>query len=454
MGGEGFAREVSAPHVVIIGGGFAGLSAAGKLGGRDVRVTLLDRRNHHVFQPLLYQVATAGLSATEVAAPLRRILRKHRNVTVLLAEVARIDASARTVVLTDGEIGYDYLILGTGATHSYFGHDQWERFAPGLKSLEDALLIRRRMLLAFERAEREPDAERRRDWLTFVVIGGGPTGVELAGTLIEIARHTLKHEFRRVDPAEARVVLLEGLDRVLPPYPPDLSEKARAQLQRLGVEVRTRSLVTAIDGEGVSLGAERLRARTVLWAAGVAASPLGRSLGTPVDRAGRVKVEPDLSVPGHPEVFVAGDLAAFEQDGRPVPGVAPAAMQMGTHAAANVLRLASGQASRPFRYVDKGSLATIGRSAAVALIRGVKLWGLPAWLAWLGIHIFFLIGFRNRVIVMFEWALAYFTYERNARLILEPREQPPEPPPSAPSRPPAAAGRGAAGTFAEPPASS
>jgi len=435
---------VSAPHVVIIGGGFAGLAAARRLGGRDVRVTLLDRRNHHVFQPLLYQVATAGLAATEVAAPLRRILRKYGNVTVLLAEASRIDAVARKVVLTDGEIGYDYLILGTGATHSYFGHDEWERFAPGLKSLEDALLIRRRMLLAFERAERELDAQRRRDWLTFVVIGGGPTGVELAGTLIEIARYTLRHEFRRVDPAEARVILIEGLDRVLPPYPPDLSEKARLQLERLGVEVRTRSMVTGVDAEGVGLGAERLRARTVLWAAGVAASPLGRSLGTPVDRAGRVKVEPDLSVPGHPEVFVVGDLASFEQDGRPVPGVAPAANQMGAHAAANVLRLASGETSRPFRYVDKGSLATIGRRAAVAIIRGVKLWGLPAWLAWLGIHIFFLIGFRNRIVVVFEWALAYFTHQRNARLILDPRELPPDPPPpsSTPERAHAPAGVG------------
>ena len=435
---------MSAPHVVIIGGGFAGLAAARRLGGRDVRVTLLDRRNHHVFQPLLYQVATAGLSATEVAAPLRRILRNDRNVTVLLAEAARIDAPARKVVLTDGEIGYDYLILGAGVTHSYFEHDEWERFAPGLKSLEDALLIRRRMLLAFERAEREPDAPRRRDWLTFVVIGGGPTGVELAGTLIEIARYTLRHEFRRVDPAEARVILLEGLDRVLPPYPPDLSEKARLQLERLGVEVRTRSQVTAVDAEGVSLGAERLRARTVLWAAGVAASPLGRSLGTPLDRAGRVKVEPDLSLAGHPEVFVVGDLASFEQDGRPVPGVAPAAHQMGAHAAANALRLASGEPSRPFRYVDKGSLATIGRRAAVAIVRGVKLWGLPAWLAWLGIHIFFLIGFRNRIVVMFEWALAYFTHQRNARLILDPRELPPDPPPpaSTPERAHAAAGVG------------
>jgi NADH dehydrogenase len=406
--------------VVVIGGGFAGLSASRVLGGAPVRVTLLDRRNHHVFQPLLYQVATAGLSSTDIAAPLRRIVRRHRNVTVLLAEAVRIDAAARRVVLADGEIGYDDLILGTGATHSYFGHDDWEPYAPGLKSLEDALLIRRRMLLAFEKAEREPDPARRAEWLTFVVIGAGPTGVELAGTVIEIARYTLRHEFRRMDPRAARVLLLEGVDRVLPPYPPDLSAKAQRQLEALGVEVRTRALVTAVDAEGVTVGTERLRARTVLWAAGVAASPLGRSLGAPVDRAGRVKVEKDLSVPGRPEVFVAGDLASFEQDGRPVPGVAPAAMQMGAHAARNVLRRARGEPTRPFRYVDKGSLATIGRRAAVASIGRVKLWGLPAWLAWLGIHIFFLIGFRNRVVVMFEWALAYFTHQRNARLILEP----------------------------------
>jgi NADH dehydrogenase len=418
---------VERPHVVVIGGGFAGLSAARRLGGRDVGVTLLDRRNHHVFQPLLYQVATAGLSGTEVAAPLRRILRGHRNVTVLLAEATRIDTARRAVVLTDGEVGYDYLILATGATHSYFGHDEWERFAPGLKSLEDALVIRRRMLLAFERAERENDPRKRRDWLTFVIIGGGPTGVELAGTLVEIARYTLRHEFRRVDPAEARVVLLEGLDRVLPPYPPDLSEKARKQLARLGVEVRTGAMVTGVDGEGVSIGAERVSARTVLWGAGVAASPLGRSLGAPLDKVGRVKVQPDLSIPGHPEVFVAGDLAAVEQDARPVPGVAPAANQMGDHAARNVLHLVAGEAAQPFRYVDKGSLATIGRRAAVAVVRGVKLWGLPAWLAWLGIHIFFLIGFRNRIVVMFEWALAYFTHQRNARLILDTRGLPPDP---------------------------
>jgi len=412
------------PHVVIVGGGFAGLTAARALAERPVRVTLLDRRNHHVFQPLLYQVATAGLSATDIAAPLRRILRRQANVTVLLAEVLRVDPAARKVILADGEVDYDFLILATGATHSYFGHDEWARHAPGLKTLEDALLIRRRTLLAFELAERETDAERRGQLLTFVVIGGGPTGVELAGTLVEIAHHTLRREFRRIDPAEARVVLIEGLDRVLPTYPPDLSEKARRQLERLGAQVRTGARVTSVDADGVWLGTERLAARTVLWAAGVAASPVGRSLGAPLDRAGRVQVEADLSLPGHREVFVTGDLAALEQDGRPVPGVAPAAMQMGRHAARNILRVLRGEPRQPFRYVDKGSLATIGRRAAVAVFGRFKLWGFPAWAAWLGVHIFFLIGFRNRLVVMLEWALAYVTYQRNARLILEPVDAP------------------------------
>jgi NADH dehydrogenase len=408
------------PHVVIVGGGFGGLTAAQALGGAPVEVTLLDRRNHHVFQPLLYQVATAGLSATDIAAPLRHILRHNANVTVLLGDARRIDTAARKVVLDDGEIGYDFLILAAGATHSYFGHDEWARHAPGLKTLEDALFIRRRTLLAFERAERETDPARRRGLLTFLIIGAGPTGVELAGTLVEIARHTLRREFRRMDPAEARVVLLEGLDRVLPGYPPDLSEKARRQLEDLGAEVRTGARVTGVDADGVWLGTERLEAGTVLWAAGVAASPLGRSLGARVDRAGRVEVGTDLTIPGHPEVFVIGDLAALQQDGVAVPGVAPAAMQMGRHAARNVLRALRGEARLPFRYVDKGSLATIGRRAAVALLGRVKLSGFPAWAAWLGIHIFFLIGFRNRFVVMMEWALAYMTHQRSARLILEP----------------------------------
>jgi NADH dehydrogenase len=410
------------PHVVIVGGGFGGLTAAQALARAPVQLTLLDRRNHHVFQPLLYQVATAGLSPTDIAAPLRRILRAQANTTVLLGEVLRVDTAARKVVLTDGQVSYDYLILATGATHSYFGNHDWALHAPGLKTLEDATVILRRILLAFEKAEREADPERRRRFLTFVVIGGGPTGVELAGTLVEIARHTLKREFRRIDPAGAQVILLEGLDRILPTYPPDLSQKARQQLEALGAQVRTSARVTAVDVDGVSLGAERIEAATVLWAAGIAASPVGRSLGTPLDRAGRVHVQPDLSVPGHPEIFVIGDLAMLEQDGRPVPGVAPAAMQMGRHAAANVLRSVRGEERRPFRYVDKGSLATIGRLAGVALLGRFKLWGFPAWAAWIAIHIFFLIGFRNRLVVMMEWALAYFTYQRNARIILVPRE--------------------------------
>jgi NADH:quinone reductase (non-electrogenic) len=414
----------SNPQVVIIGGGFAGLCAARALRRAPVQVTLLDRRNHHVFQPLLYQVATAGLSAPDIAAPIRHILRRQRNVHVVMGDVARIDAGGRAVVLAEGgDLSYDALILATGATHSYFGHAEWEIHAPGLKSLEDALEIRRRLLLAFERAEREDDEARRRALLTFVVIGAGPTGVELAGTVAELARHTLRDEFRRIDPGSARVVLLEAADRVLPPYLPELSDKARRQLEHLGVEVRTATRVTGIDAEGVTTeGAGRIGSRTVLWGAGVAASPLGRSLAVPLDRAGRVVVQPDLSVPGHPQVFVAGDLAHFEQDGAPVPGVAPAAMQMGRHAARNVRRLLRGEATQPFRYRDKGSLATIGRHSAVAQFgRRLKFWGFPAWLAWLGIHIFFLIGFRNRIVVMTDWAVAYFTYQRHARLIFDQR---------------------------------
>jgi len=410
----------SAPHVVIVGGGFAGLTAARTLRRAPVRVTLIDRHNHHVFQPLLYQVATAGLSSTNIAAPLRHILRGQRNTTILLAKATGVNLRHRRLLLRDGEMPYDFLILAAGATHSYFGHEEWSLSAPGLKTLDDAIDIRRRVLLAFEEAERETDEARRKEWLTFVVVGAGPTGVEMAGTLAEIARHTLRGEFRHIDPAQARVILVEGTDRVLPPYSPLLSEKAQRQLEGLGVVVFTKKMVTGVDATGVWLGEERIAARTVVWAAGVAAAPIGRALGVPVDRVGRVKVASDLTVPGHKEVFVVGDLALIEQDGRPVPGVAPAANQMGAHAARNIIRAVEGQPHAAFHYVDKGSLATIGRRAGVAAIGRFQLWGAPAWLAWLAIHIFFLIGFRNRIVVMFDWAIAYLTYQRHARLLMGP----------------------------------
>jgi NADH dehydrogenase len=406
------------PHVVIVGGGFGGLAAARALAGAPLEVTLLDRKNHHLFQPLLYQVASAGLSPAEIAYPIRRILRRQRNARVLLGEAVAIDAAAKRVRLADGEIAYDHLILAAGAGHSYFGKDQWEAHAPGLKTLEDALEIRRRVLLAFEKAEREEDAEARRSWLTFVVIGAGPTGVEMAGALADVARHTLVRDFRRIDPRAARIILVEAGPRVLPPYPEGLSEKAKLQLEALGVQVWTASPVTAIDGEGLQVGGDRIAARTVVWAAGVRASPLVASLGASLDRAGRVRVAPDLTVPGQPAVFVIGDLASLEQDGRPVPGVAPAAIQMGAHAARNLLRAVRGDSLVPFHYRDKGSLATIGRRRGVAVLGGLRLSGLPAWLAWLGVHIFFLIGFRNRFVVLFTWAWAYLTYDRSARLIV------------------------------------
>jgi NADH dehydrogenase len=406
-------------HVVVIGAGFAGLTAARMLAKAGVRVTLVDRRNHHVFQPLLYQVATAGLSATDIAAPILHLLHGRPHATVLLGEVTAVDVAARRITMDGREIAYDFLIVAAGATHSYFGHDEWARHAPGLKSLEDALEIRRRILLAFERAECEEDPETQRAWLTFTIIGAGPTGVEMAGTLAEIARHTLVGDFRRIDPRSARVLLLEGAERVLPPFAPDLSARAQRELERLGVQVRTGALVTAVDAMGVSVGDERIATRTVIWAAGVAASPLGAALGAPLDRAGRVVVEPDLSLPGHPEVLVAGDLAAVTSAGKPVPGVAAAALQMGAHAARAILADAQGRPRTPFRYRDKGSLATVGRKAAVAERGSLHVSGLLAWLAWLFIHIFFLIGFRNRVVVLFEWAVAYLTYERSARIILD-----------------------------------
>jgi NADH:quinone reductase (non-electrogenic) len=406
------------PRVVILGCGFGGLFAARALRKAPVEVTVVDRTNHHLFQPLLYQVATAGLAAPAIAEPIRRALAKQKNVTVLYGEAQRVDVTSREVVLENGEVlAYDRLILATGATDSYFGHDQWRAHAPGLKTLEDAFEIRRRVLLAFEHAEREADPARRAAWLTFVVIGAGATGVEMAGMLAEIARHTLKGEFRRFDPRNARVVLVEGMERVLPPYTPDLSERARVQLEGLGVTVWLGRKVTGIDALGVQLGGDRLEAKTVVWCAGIAASPIGATLGTPLARGGRVIVEPDLSVPGHPEIQAVGDLADLPDHRPPVPGVAPAAKQMGRHAARNIIAALAGRPTRPFRYRDYGQLATIGRSRAVAMFGRIHVWGWLAWVAWLTAHIYFLIGFRNRLVVLIDWAWAYWTFERSARVV-------------------------------------
>jgi NADH:ubiquinone reductase (H+-translocating) len=414
------------PHVLIVGGGFAGLWATRALASAPVRITLLDRENHHVFQPLLYQVATAGLSAPDISAPLRHILRRQRNVTVLMAEARVIETPRKRVIDAEGKAhDYDYLVLATGATHAYFGHDDWSRFAPGLKTLDDALAIRRRILSAFERAEMEPDPAAQAAWLTFAIVGAGPTGVELAGTLAEIARHTLRHEFRRIDPHAARVLLLEAGPRVLSSFPESLSEKARKQLERLGVEVHTGTPVGAIDADGVLLGPQRIAARTVLWSAGVAASPLAKSLGVALDRAGRVPVQADLSIAGLPEVFVAGDLASVQQEGKPVPGVAPAAKQMGNCVAKVIRARIAGQAAESFRYRDFGNLATIGRMAAVVDVRGWHLSGVLAWWFWLAAHVWFLIGFRNRLVVLIDWARAYWSYQRSARIIVGRNEMPP-----------------------------
>ena len=405
------------PRVVILGGGFAGLYAARALRGAPVAVTLLDRKNHHLFQPMLYQISTAALITAHIAAPIRSILSSQKNCQVLLAEAKRVDRAARVVETGADPIPFDYLIVATGASHSYFGHDEWAAQAPGLKTLEDALDIRRRVFLAYENAEREKDPERRRAFMTFVVIGAGPTGVEMAGALAEISRLTLARDFRTIDPKSARIILVEGVPRVLPPFPEDLSAAARTQLERLGVEVWTGTRVTAIDDAGVTLGADRVAARTVIWAAGVQGSDLAKSLGAAMDRSGKIFVRPDLSVPDSAHIFVAGDLVALTQDGAPVPGVCPAAMQEGRHAARNVLALVQGRETAPFRYVDKGSFAVIGRGAAVGDLFGWKMSGRLAWLAWLAIHITFLIGFRNRLIVLIGWAYSYFTHRRGARLI-------------------------------------
>jgi len=410
------------PRVVIVGAGFGGLVAARTLARYPVQITLVDRQNFHIFQPLLYQVATAGLSPDEIAAPIRWIMRSQRSVEVLMSEVRDFDLSRRVVKLEDGEVEYDYLIVAAGASHAYFGHDEWEPFAPGLKTIEDALEIRRRVLLAFELAERgtarSDDKDREHGQLNFVVVGGGPTGVELAGTLAEVSRQVLANEFRSIDSKRTRIVLLEGGPRVLPAYPEDLSRSAEEQLRHLGVEVQTSAPVTQVEPGSVHIGESKLPATVILWAAGVAASPLGRKLGAPVDRAGRVLVTPDLSIPGHPEVFVVGDLAVLkDESGKWLPGVAPVAMQEGKATAHNIGNELRGEPRKNFHYWNKGSLATIGRAAAVADFGKIHVSGFLAWLSWLFIHIFFLIGFRNRLIVLIQWAWSYLTYERGAQLI-------------------------------------
>lgn len=408
------------PRIVIIGGGFAGLQAAKTLRRARASVTVIDRRNYHLFQPLLYQVATASLSPADIAAPIRKILSRQRNTRVLLADVESIDVERREVILGDARVGFDYLVVATGVTHSYFGHPEWSAVAPGLKSIEDAVEIRRRFLLAFEAAEREHDIAKRRAHLTFVVVGGGPTGVELAGAIAEIAHRSIPADFRSIDTTSARIILVQGGPRVLEAFPASLSERARRDLERLGVEVILDRYVTHVDADGVQIGDERINSECVLWAAGVEAGTLGSSLGVERDRSGRVRVEPDLSIRGHPHIFVVGDLAdVTDRSGRPVPGIAPAAMQMGRHAAKLILGdiRKPGSSRQAFRYKDKGILATIGRARAVAAIRGVNIAGAAAWVLWAAVHIFFLIGFRNRVLVSIQWAWEWALFQRGARLI-------------------------------------
>jgi NADH dehydrogenase len=408
----------SRPHVVIVGGGFGGLQAAKALAGAPVRVTLVDRRNHHLFQPLLYQVATAALSPADIAQPIRAVLRDQPNVEVVLAEVEGIDLGAKEVILEHGRLGYDYLILAAGASHAYFGHDEWAPLAPGLKSLEDALDIRRRILTSFEEAEQETDPARRRALMTFVVVGGGPTGVEMAGAIAEIARFSLARDFRHIDTRDARVILVEAGPELIGTFPDTLSRHALRELQRLGVEVRFGEPVSDVTSGAVTVGDETIAANTIVWAAGVRASPLGESLGVERDRAGRVLVNPDLTIPGHPDIFVVGDMASLkDQRGKPLPGVAQVAMQQGAWAASNILRALAGRAMLPFRYRDLGNLATIGRNAAVADIHGLRLSGFLAWLVWAGVHILNLIGFENRILVALQWLWSYLTFQRGARLI-------------------------------------
>jgi NADH dehydrogenase len=420
-------------HVVIVGGGFGGLYAARRLGKVDVDVTLVDRRNHHIFQPLLYQVATGGLSPGDISSPLRAILKKQKNIRTWQAEVDDIDAAGRRVILRDGELHYDTLVLATGVHHAYFGHDDWADFSSGLKTIEDALRMRRRIFLAFEAAEREPDPERRRRWMTFVIVGGGPTGVELAGALGELARQTLRRDFRAIDPSDAKVILVEGKERLLPTYPPELSASAEAALERLGVTIRTDTMVTGVEDGTITVEhegrTERIGTRTNLWAAGVQASPLGpalgRATGAELDRAGRVLVEPDLTVRDHPEIFVIGDLANFTHQGEePLPGVAPVAMQEGRFVAQAIERRIRGRDPGRFRYKNKGNLAVIGRNAAVADFGATRFSGFPAWLAWVFIHIWYLIEFDSKIMVMMQWAVNYFTRKRGARLITGSDPQP------------------------------
>jgi len=406
------------PRVIIVGGGFGGLEAAKKLACQDVLVTVIDRTNYHLFQPLLYQVATAALSPADIAAPVRAILSRWNNMEVILAEVESVDVAAKKIKTTDMEIPYDFLILATGARHSYFGHNEWEKLAPGLKSLEDAIELRRRLLMAFEYAEKITDEAARKTAMTFVIIGGGPTGVEMAGAIAEIARYTLAKDFRHIDPSQARVILIEGEPRLLAGFPEDLSASAMKQLVDLGVEVRTSVRATNLTETGLQVGDEFIPCRVKIWAAGNNASFVGKTLGVPIDRVGRVMVNDDLTIPGHPEVQVIGDLANFShQTGQPLPGVSPVAMQQGRHAARNILRMTKNREPQRFRYWDKGSMATIGRNKAVADLNFVHLSGLPAWLVWLFVHIIFLVGFRNRLAVLFQWAWAYFTFNAGARLI-------------------------------------
>jgi NADH dehydrogenase len=413
-------------HVVVVGGGFGGLKAVRSLRGAPVRVTLVDKRNHHLFQPLLYQVATAGLSPGDIATPLRGVLNRQRNARVILGDVVDIDPDGKKVILKDGELGYDALVVATGARHTYFGHDDWEPLAPGLKTVDDATEIRKRILVAFEAAERESDRERIAELLTFVVVGGGPTGVELAGAVAELARDTIRHDFRRIDPAAARVILVEGVDRILPAYPRSLSERAARSLERLGVTVRTDAYVVGVSPGRVAVGKEEeeetIRARTVLWSAGIQASRLGKVLeqraGARLDKSGRVHVNPDLGVPGHPDLFVIGDLARFEQEeGEPLPAMAPVAVQEGEYVARHLADRLAGKTIEAFRYKEKGSMATIGRHAAVAVLGRFRFWGYPAWLVWLFVHLMQLVGFENRMLVFVQWAWNYVTHNRSARLI-------------------------------------